>query len=527
MLTLDAADYGGSLNYTDNVYYVRYIVNEVISTTMPYDAGEAISIETIGGLQPTNYSNDDFVDSIMSMNAGTIVKAADKSSFTLTASSDDCYTRGASGEANGSYPFNVKASTKYRFAWDSADPTVHGKVYTYENGLYGAMMHEIDQYDSSYLEFTTSANTTFIQARFGVMYAGNSITYSNVRLYEVIEDEDQYNEISVKYGDGLTVNERNELEVKYGNGLEIVSNTQYRPEYYFNTQVQCQVHTDSYYSTSASFDRTYQKTTTEPALCCIWEVGDSGALWTGPLLVGTTATSVQYTTQDTSQTVNYQNTFTYLGQTWYTSGYPDFLNAADHEDKLNHLQYLGSYTAVSDQIQAATDLINLALINAGSLQAKLGNGLSFDANGAIQVTGGGGGGGDTVAQGNGISITTDAQTGNKVIAVNAGTGLAFDQTTHALEVSSGVVTSIAPTQNTPGAITITEGDGTTSSVQVLSAMGGATSSTAGTAGYVPAPASGDDDAYLRGDGTWDDDVVTENDLLTLVFVPDDYTPPTP
>ena len=39
------------------------------------------------------------------------------------------------------------------------------------------------------------------------------------------------------------------------------------------------------------------------------------------------------------------------------------------------------------------------------------------------------------------------------------------------------------------------------------AMTGATSSTAGTAGYVPAPAAGDDVKYLKGDGTWDSDVV--------------------
>ena len=34
------------------------------------------------------------------------------------------------------------------------------------------------------------------------------------------------------------------------------------------------------------------------------------------------------------------------------------------------------------------------------------------------------------------------------------------------------------------------------------AMTGATSSAAGTAGYVPAPASGDNEKYLKGDGTW-------------------------
>lgn len=201
------------------------------------------------------------------------------------------------------------------------------------------------------------------------------------------------------------------------------------------------------------------------------------------------------------------------------------------------------------------------------LEVNLGSGLQFDANGAIEVTGGSGGdtvaegngisittdqqtgekvisvdigsglafdpqtgainvtgGGDTVAEGDGISITTDQQTGDKVIAINPGAGLQVNQTTNELEVSSGVVTSIAPTQNTPGSITVTEGDGTTTPVSVISQMGGATSSTAGTAGYVPAPAAGDDDAYLRGDGTWDDSVLTEDDELTLVFVPDDYQP---
>lgn len=159
------------------------------------------------------------------------------------------------------------------------------------------------------------------------------------------------------------------------------------------------------------------------------------------------------------------------------------------------------------------------------ISVNIGSGLSIDPNtGELNVTGGGGGSGDTIAEGAGIEITTDQQTGDKVIAVNTGAGLQVNQTTNELEVSSGVVTSIAPTQNTPGSITVTEGDGTTTPVSVISQLGGATSSTAGTAGYVPAPAAGDDDAYLRGDGTWDDSVVTEDDELTLVFVPDDYQP---
>ena len=207
------------LNMSGTTYTVFYAVNEVMASQTAYAEGDAISIETIGGLQPTNYSNNDFVTSIANINGGTIVKAADNSSFTLTATWDDCYTQGPSLESNGSYPYNVKASTKYRFAWDSANPDKYGAVYVFENGQYGDMMHTGDQHDVSYIEFTTSPQTSYIQTRFGVTYAGNSITYSNVRLYEVIEDEDQYDEISVKHGNGLSVNQNNELEVNIGSGL--------------------------------------------------------------------------------------------------------------------------------------------------------------------------------------------------------------------------------------------------------------------------------------------------------------------
>lgn len=242
--------------------------------------------------------------------------------------------------------------------------------------------------------------------------------------------------VDVKYDNGLTVNSNNELEVVLSKGLEFdptASETLVADELYlFNSRVTCQVHTDSPF-TGFPPNRTYQKTTIEPALCCLWEVGGGDLMWTGPLIVGLTETAVQYTTQDTSQTVNYQNTFTYLGKTWYTSGYPDFLNDADHEDKLGHLQYLGSYSTTADQIQAAKDLIDLANVhfvsNAG-IQAKLGNGLSFDANGAIQ------------ADAQPLSPATDSTLGGVIvgeginvdeygeISLSAGEGLDIDFESH-------------------------------------------------------------------------------------------------
>lgn len=278
ILSLIGADYGGSLNYTDNVYYVRYIVNETIGVPMDYQAGEAIDINAIVGSIPTAFSNNDFIASITRVNAGNIVKAADNSYFTLTASNDDCYT--TSSDASGSYAFTVKPSTSYRLSWDSSDTSINGMVILFENQGY-TIMHSVDQAAASYIDFTTDSSCRFFTTRFGITYAGNSITFSNIQLVEIIDDTDAYNEISVKYAEGLEVNNLNELKVKLGSGLQ------------------------------------------------------------------------------------------------------------------------------------------------------------FDANGAIAATGGGGGSGDTVAQGNGINITTDQQTGDKVIAVNAGTGLQFDQTTHELEPKLG------------------------------------------------------------------------------------------
>lgn len=390
----------------------------IIPEVPDYRAGDAIEIEhNEYHLSLTDYSNNDFIASIiLSVTNGSISKAADNSSFVLSSSYDDCYTRGSNYGSNGSYPYTVKPLTQYRLQWDSASPGVTGYTMIFENGEY-TYVHVGDQGTVSYIDFTTAETTTFIQVRFGIAYAGNTISISNIRLYEYVEDAFEYDKINVKYNKGLVVNQNNELEVVLSDGLQFdstASETMVADEMYlFDSRVTCQVHTDSPYPGRPT-DRIHQKTNDEPALFCLWEVYDSGYLWTGPLLVGLTSTSVQYTTQDTSQTVNYQNTFTYFGKTWYTSSYPDYLNDADHEDKLGHVQYLGSYAAVSYQIQAAKDLIDLANVrfvsNAG-IQAKLGNGLQFDSNNAIEVN-----------TGDGLTTNSDGE-----LEVSVGDGLQINQ----------------------------------------------------------------------------------------------------
>lgn len=63
--------------------------------------------------------------------------------------------------------------------------------------------------------------------------------------------------------------------------------------------------------------------------------------------------------------------------------------------------------------------------------------------------------------------------------------------------------NMGPKVNVSGPITKTFTSGANATVTIgVDTMTGATSSTAGAAGVVPAPASGDQDKFLKGDGTW-------------------------
>lgn len=50
-----------------------------------------------------------------------------------------------------------------------------------------------------------------------------------------------------------------------------------------------------------------------------------------------------------------------------------------------------------------------------------------------------------------------------------------------------------------------------------STMGGATESAAGTTGLVPAPQAGDDDTFLKGDGTWGSPEVLTSGEIDAVY----------
>lgn len=178
--------------------------------SIEYNAGNAIDIDD---LVPTLYSSNAFIHSINTVINGSFLKNNDETEITITATDDDCYTEDLVGQINGSYPFAVDASTKYRLTWTIDDDTVSGEVKIFENGL-STIVHTVDQSEATYLEFTTDENTTFITTRFGITNSGDSYTLSNVNLHRC-----STNAISVKYGDGLQVNQNNQLEVSIAEGL--------------------------------------------------------------------------------------------------------------------------------------------------------------------------------------------------------------------------------------------------------------------------------------------------------------------
>lgn len=76
--------------------------------------------------------------------------------------------------------------------------------------------------------------------------------------------------------------------------------------------------------------------------------------------------------------------------------------------------------------------------------------------------------------------------------------------------------NMAPKINVSGPITKTFSNGANATVTIgANAMTGATSSAAGTAGIVPAPAAGDDTKVLSGAGTWVNQPTVNNGTLTI------------
>ena len=204
--------------------------NGVLSSTggggVLYDAGDGIEF-TYNHMIDMLFDRTAFLDSVTSVQRGTISKDTITGAFTLTATGNDAYTLPDRSSMGTVYSIQANPNTTYKLTWTSDDPTVHGNVFVFENGD-TIKMYIVDQATSNELTFITSGTCQTLNFRFGVQNSGDSITYSAIALYKITGDAT----INAKLGNGLDFDSNDAIEVQpattttlggviVGSGLEI------------------------------------------------------------------------------------------------------------------------------------------------------------------------------------------------------------------------------------------------------------------------------------------------------------------
>lgn len=298
------------------------------------------------------------------------------------------------------------------------------------------------------------------------------------------------NIFEVLHDDTLKVNrETNDLGVNYGDGLKVVNRT-----------------------LVANVDGTSIGTDANGALTII---GGGG---------GTPSNMV---TTDTNQTITglktFANSLGFPGVTLTNIGHRIRLNNPTDQSSFGNLAYSTDIGDGKITLTQGTTTLGTFYVNQSG-------------NTSIDIPASGGGGGSSYAAGDGIDISSSDIISAKV----DGTTIGIDSSTKEIKLLSSIPTDTSDLTNGAGYITgITSGDVTTAlgytpynssnpngytsnvgtvtsvnnnspdsngnvTISMPNNMTGATSSTAGSAGLVPAPSAGDNDKFLCGDGTWKD-----------------------
>lgn len=104
--------------------------------------------------------------------------------ITITATNADCYTYPYAQVYmwDTAYKITVEPNTEYVLSW-SADSDLHGDTRAFLDGLLDDVsIKKADNANTKQLAFRTESNTEVVTIRFGVSRAGESITYSNIKL---------------------------------------------------------------------------------------------------------------------------------------------------------------------------------------------------------------------------------------------------------------------------------------------------------------------------------------------------------
>lgn len=221
------------------------------------------------------------------------------------------------------------------------------------------------------------------------------------------EDPDNLNELTISYADGTStvINIPGGSGDKYvaGAGISITDGGPINTDYYFDTQVSCNL-------SGNRLTMTYTKYNTEPAFGAIVSVYTNES-FTGPVFVGRTPDSVKYT----SNTGNPQGTVVYRDETWYYSTFNGWVDG-ERVDTLNNMQKIEGLF----NVPAQTEDIVFAILDAGhgspSVAEKeisvipattetiggviVGGGLEIDEDGVLSAPGG-----RTYVAGDGVVIS--------------------------------------------------------------------------------------------------------------------------
>ena len=158
---------------------------------------------------------------------------------------------------------------------------------------------------------------------------------------------------------------------------------------------------------------------------------------------------------------------------------------------------------------------NGVALSGTTFSAKAGTNVSVDSNGINVVGNGSVASGNTGLVSGGTLFTENRITADGTFAKKANTTAA-----NITALDTAAKNAIKALSVSGQTITYTKGDGTTGTITTqdnnttYSAFTGATSSAAGTAGLVKAPAAGDQNKFLRGDGTWAVDNDTKYTAMT-------------
>ena len=375
-----------------------------------YEAGNGIqfipSSET-----DMHFNYTAFANSITGVYNGTLVKNNDDS-FTMTPNNNTGSWTYPDLVANGAYSMSVTPETNYKLTWDCSDDSVVGAARVFENGQMTNMYYDL--LNKHELRFTTTNSCNSLSFRFEITDT-NPVTISNINLYKL---EGPLTSIEAKLGNGLHFDANGAIEIipgvipeyEAGQGIIFSNDTTVinagNQAYYFESMVTCRVE-------GTNYQRTFNKSTAEPALGAIITVRDPGnnSLWTGPVFVGLTQSSARN---------NYNNNavngpLVYKDMTWYSSKQIDWADG-ELSDISGNLQKIPGIFVNSDVDGIAKAIINAAnLIFNKAINAKLGNGLHFDANGAIEADA------NTLTASHGVEIVSDD------IEANLGAGLILDQ----------------------------------------------------------------------------------------------------